>query len=95
MNFFVASGCCASISTVAACPDLPAGRVGKHHEIVLQLLDDLERLEDGRAIKIALTDLPDSKENVRSTLNRATRKRNLPVATSSDAEYFYIWKNLA
>jgi hypothetical protein len=74
--------------------ELPAGRTGKHHELVKQLLDDLERLEHGRAIKIALSDLPDSRENVRSALNRATRKRNLLVATSSDAEYFYIWKNL-
>jgi len=53
----------------------------------------LERLEDGRAIRIPLTELPDSKENVRSALNRATRKRNLPVITSSDTEYFYIWKH--
>ena len=72
--------------------DLPVGRNGKHHEVVMQLLDDLERLEDGRAIRIPLTELPDSKENVRSALNRATRKRNLPVATSSDAEFFYVWR---
>lgn len=72
--------------------DLPSGRNGKHHEIVGQLLDDLERLEDGRAIKLPLADLPDSKENVRSALNRATRKRKLEVATSSDDGHFYIWK---
>jgi hypothetical protein len=72
--------------------ELPSGRTGKHHEVVGQLLDDLERLEDGRAIKIPLAELPDSKENVRSALNRATRKRNLQVSTSSDDGYFYIWK---
>ena len=73
--------------------DLPSGRNGKHREVVMQLLEDLEHLEDGRAIRIPLTELPDSKENVRSALNRATRKRNLPVITSSDTEYFYIWKH--
>jgi hypothetical protein len=72
--------------------DLPLGRTGKHHEVVGQLLEDLEQLEVGRAIRIPLADLPDSKENVRSALNRATRKRKLEVATSSDDDYFYIWK---
>jgi hypothetical protein len=72
--------------------DLPFGRKGKHNEIVHQLLDDLERLEEGRAIKVPLSELSSSKANIRSALNRATRKRNLVVATSSDDGYFYIWK---
>jgi hypothetical protein len=73
--------------------DLPFGRKGKHNEVVLDLLHNLERLEDGRALKIPLSDLPDSKANIRSALNRATRKRNLNVATSSDDAYFYVWKS--
>jgi len=73
--------------------DLPSGRNGKHHDIVGQLLEDLEHLEPGRAMKIPLAELPDSKENVRSALNRATRKRNMQVATSSDDGYFYVWKS--
>lgn len=72
--------------------DLPFGRKGKHNEIVHQLLDDLEQLEDGRAIKVPLSELATSKANIRSALNRATRKRNLAVATASDDAYFYIWK---
>jgi len=51
-------------------------------------------LEDGSALKIPLLDLPDSKENIRSALNRATRQRGRCVATSSDAEFLYVW-NLA
>jgi len=72
--------------------DLPFGRKGKHNEIVHQLLEDLERLEAGRAIKIPLSELSSSKANIRSALNRATRQRNLQVATSSDVGFFYIWK---
>ncbi len=72
--------------------DLPLGRKGKHNEIVHQLLDDLEQLEEGRAIKVPLSELSSSKANIRSALNRATRKRNLVVATSSDDDYFYVWK---
>jgi hypothetical protein len=72
--------------------DVPKGRDGKHKRIVTQLLSDIEQLEPGRALKVPLAALPDSKENIRSALNRATRQRGLDVATSSDAEHLYIWK---
>lgn len=73
--------------------DVPKGRDGKHKEIVTQLLSDLEQLADGSALKVPLADLPDSKENIRSALNRATRQRGLEVATSSDTDYLYVWKS--
>ena len=71
--------------------ELPQGRNGKHKAIVLQLLSDLERLQPDQALKIPIAELPDTKENIRSALNRATTQRELDVATSSDAEYFYVW----
>ncbi len=72
--------------------DLPHGRRGKHHEIIADLLHDLETLSDGRALKIPLNELPDSKANIRSALNRAARQRKLEVATSSDDTHLYVWK---
>jgi hypothetical protein len=72
--------------------DVPKGREGKHKRIVTQLLNDIEQLESGRALKVPIAALPDTKENVRSALNRATRQRGIDVATSSDAEYLYIWR---
>ena len=72
--------------------DVPKGRDGKHKRIVTQLLNDLEQLEAGRALKIPIEALPDSKENVRSALNRATRQKGIEVSTSSDADFLYIWK---
>ena len=72
--------------------DVPKGRDGKHRKIVLELLSDIDQLESGSALKVPLADLPDSKENIRSALNRATRQRGIEVATSSDAEYLYVWK---
>lgn len=72
--------------------DLPQGRNGKHKTIVLELLSDLDRLQAGQALKIPLAELPDTKENIRSALNRATRQKGIDVATSSDVEYFYVWK---
>jgi hypothetical protein len=72
--------------------DVPKGRDGKHKRIVTQLLSDIEQLVSGSALKIPLSALPDTKENIRSALNRATHFRGLEVATSSDADYLYIWK---
>ena len=72
--------------------DVPKGRDGKHKLIVTRLLNEIDQLEAGRALKIPLSALPDSKENIRSALNRATRQRGVELATSSDSEHLYIWK---
>ena len=70
---------------------LPYGRNGKHKEMVLKLLSDLDQLQPGQALKIPLSELPDTKENIRSALNRATTLKGIDVATSSDAEHLYVW----
>jgi TusA-related sulfurtransferase len=72
--------------------DIPSSRRGKHAQIVEQLLRHLEELEPGTALKVALASLPATKANIRSALNRATHKKGLRVATSSDSRHFYIWK---
>jgi hypothetical protein len=71
--------------------DVPKGREGKHRKIVFELMSDLDQLEPGSALKIPLSALPDTKENIRSALNRATRQKGIEVATSSDAEFLYVW----
>ncbi|MFZ1941832.1 MAG: hypothetical protein WBA18_11995 [Terracidiphilus sp.] len=72
--------------------DVPKGREGKHKRIITRLLADIDRLKPKTALKVPLAALPDSKENIRSALNRATRQKGIEVATSSDAEFLYIWK---
>lgn len=71
--------------------DVPQGRNGKHKEIVSAILKDLGNLKDGSAIKVPLAELAESKEKVRSALNRATRKAGLKVATASDGNFLYVW----
>jgi len=71
--------------------DVPQGRKGKHNKIVLAILDDLDRLKEGAALKIPLAELGDTKENVRSALNRATRKRGRNVATAADDNFLFVW----
>jgi hypothetical protein len=73
--------------------DVPKGRDGKHKQIVNQLLGGIERLKTGSALKIPLAELPDTKENIRSALSRASKQRKLDIATSSDEQYLYVWKN--
>ena len=71
--------------------DVPQGRNGKHKTIVTQILSDLDQLEAGVALKVPLAGLSDTKENVRSALNRATRKGGRNVATASDGAFLYVW----
>jgi hypothetical protein len=72
--------------------DLPVGRNGRHKEIVDQLLSDIAQLEIGEALKVPLTELPDTKVNIRSALIRATQQRGITIATSSDKNNLYVWK---
>lgn len=71
--------------------DVPQGRNGKHKEIVTKILSDLDQLKSGVALKVPLAQLAESKEKVRSALNRATRKSGRSVATASDGSFLYVW----
>jgi hypothetical protein len=71
--------------------DVPQGRNGKHKEIVTRILSDLDQIQKGVAIKVPLAQLAESKEKVRSALNRATRKDDRHVATASDHDFLYVW----
>jgi hypothetical protein len=71
--------------------DVPQGRNGKHKEIVTRILADLNQIDNGIALKVPLADLAESKEKVRSALNRATRKAGRNVATATDTTFLYIW----
>jgi hypothetical protein len=72
--------------------DVPQGRKGKHRKAVSDILGDLTKLNPQQAIKIPLSSLNGEKmQNLRSALNRVTREKNIPVETSSDEKYLYVW----
>lgn len=73
--------------------EVPTGRRGKHDDIVQRILYDLGELQSGKALKIPLADLPDSKVNIRSALSRATRKLGKNVSTAADETYLYVWND--
>ena len=71
--------------------DVPQGRKGKHNKIVSAILNELDQLKDGAALKVPLSELEDTMANVRSALNRATRKQEREVATATDENFLYVW----
>jgi len=71
--------------------DVPQGRNGKHKLVVTRILSDLDQVEKAIALKVPLAALAESKEKVRSALNRATRKAGRNVATATDKTFLYIW----
>jgi hypothetical protein len=73
--------------------NVPTGRNGKHKAIVTTILNQLEDLDMGKSLKIPLAELPDTKINIRSALNRATRKLSKSVETAADAEFLYVWNS--
>jgi hypothetical protein len=73
--------------------DVPQGRKGKHRKAVSDILGDLAKLKPRQAIKVPLSSLNGEKmQNLRSALNRVTREKNIPVETSSDEKYLYVWR---
>ena len=51
----------------------------------------LDQIAEGIALKVPLAQLTASKEQVRSALNRATRKAGRVVATATDDDFLYVW----
>jgi hypothetical protein len=73
--------------------DVPQGRKGKHRKAVADILSDLTKLSGQQAIKVPLSGLNGEKmQNLRSALNRVTREKNIPVVTSSDEKFLYVWR---
>ena len=72
--------------------DVPQSRNGKHRKIVHAILDDVRGLKPGSAVKVPLSELGDTKENVRAALSRATRKQQVVISTAADGEFLYVWR---
>jgi hypothetical protein len=73
--------------------EVPQGRKGKHRKAVADILADLPKLNAQQAIKVPLSSLNGEKmQNLRSALNRVTREKNIPVVTSSDEKFLYVWR---
>ena len=72
---------------------VPHTRKSKHHGIVGQILLEIEGLHGHKALKIPRSVLGDAKiENIRAALTRASVREKLELSTTSDDDYFYVWR---
>ena len=72
--------------------EVPHGRKGKHHDLVNEILADIDGLRTGTALKVPKSAFGDAKlTNVRAALTRAAEQKNVTLATSSDDDFFYVW----
>jgi hypothetical protein len=72
---------------------LSKGRRGKHHDLVVGILQELEPLSPGSAMEIPLADVGGiGLANLRSAVHRAATLRGLQIETLADEKNFYVWK---
>jgi hypothetical protein len=72
---------------------LSKGRRGKHHDLVVGILQELEALSLGSAMEIPLADVGGIRlANLRSAVHRAATSRGLQIETLADEKNFYVWK---
>jgi hypothetical protein len=73
--------------------DVPHDRKGKHNALISRILQDLERVTPGVALKVPVSALGSQKiENIRAALAREIKKTKLVIGTSIDDDYFYVWR---
>lgn len=72
--------------------DLRQRRRGKHHDMVVPLVEEIRTLPEGQAIKIPLSAFDIGLVNLRSALVKAASSRGLKIATYSDDTTLFAWR---
>jgi hypothetical protein len=73
---------------------LKKGRRGKHHDLVVPILQVLEALPSGSAMEIPLAAGGIGLANLRSAVHRASTSHGLQIQTLADEKNFYVWKKV-
>ena len=72
---------------------LDRGRRGKHHDLVLGIIQELKMLAPGSAMEIPLSEVGGIElANIRSAVHRASTSHGLEIETLADDKNFYVWK---
>ena len=72
---------------------LDRGRRGKHHDLVVGIVKELEALSAGSAMEIPLADVGGiGLANLRSAVHRASTSHGLAIETLADEKNFYVWR---
>jgi hypothetical protein len=71
-------------------------RRGKHHELVIGIIDELRTAPLGAALEIPLEQVGKiGLANLRSAVHRASTSAGLAIETLADQKNFYVWKKRA
>ena len=74
---------------------VPTTRKSKHHSLVEEILEQISGMSGKKALKIPRSALGKAKiEHIRAALTRASSRDKVNLATSSDDEYFYVWRQV-
>jgi hypothetical protein len=74
--------------------EVPHVRRGKHHDLVDEILRDMEKLRTGAALKVPKSAFGRAKlTNIRAALSRASARAGIPLSTTSDEEFLYVWRH--
>jgi hypothetical protein len=71
---------------------LNKGRRGKHHDLVVGILRELQTLPPGSAIEIPLESVETELANLRAAVHRASTSQGLTIGTRPDEKNFYVWE---
>ena len=73
--------------------DLNRKRRGKHHDLVQEIVKELNMAASGSALEIPLADVGGiGLANLRSAVHRAATGEGLSIETLADDKNFYVWK---
>ena len=67
-------------------------RMGRHHQIVADILKDLAHVDQYSALKIDLAKAGEKKTHLRAALLRAAKKKKIRLATTSDEKHLYVFR---
>jgi len=72
---------------------LRRGRRGKHHKLMVGIIDELRAAPLDAALEIPLGQVGGiGLANLRSAVHRASSSAGIAIATLADKDKFYVWK---
>jgi hypothetical protein len=76
-----------------ALASIKKGRRGKHHDLVMGILSELQSVPAGSALAVPLASVDGiGLANLRSAVHRGAASKGLEIETVADKKNFYVYK---
>ena len=63
----------------------------QYRPFINRVLDDLKSLDVDKALKISISELPNSAGNTLTLLYSAARQRGISIEMQADKDFLYVW----